>query len=333
MVNVMGVLLLIAVQAGTGLDTFGLEMFRPSAANSKAWNSAHWANGKVRVVKYASDPFDPTDWTEDHSGSTDGFQIDGSGVLRLSGGAPRFHLNSLKTSGTGSQFLLNTEFTAYWRHWGNTATDYGGLVVGARSGPLGHASSGGDDCDATTYYARFRNDGKWDFEKELKHPTSDYWSGGGFHTQSPLWGGARSPVKRWIGMKYLVWNRPDGKGVHLEMWIDSVSAGDVTKAVWQKVGSVEDTGNFAAASGPISGCAYQSERTVISQGHGTFLWRTDGDTAEYKYVSVREIVPPSDPAAVLRKTVRQAAAPPAVRAPTFPGNRGGVVGIDGRSVR
>jgi hypothetical protein len=313
MVVLVGSVLQWLAMAPVATDTFGIEMFRPTLPNSKAWSSAHWANGKVRNLKYAADPSDPTDWTEDHSGSTDGFQIDGVGVLRLSGGSPRFHLNSLKTSGTGSQFFLNTEFTAYYRHWGNTATDYGGLVVGARSGPLGHASSGGNDCDATTYYARFRNDGKWDFEKELKHPTSDYWSGSGFHTQDPLWGGVRMPTRRWIGMKYLVWNRPDGKGVHLESWIDSVSAGDGTKAVWKKVGSVEDTGTFAAAPSAISGCTYTDEKTIISQGHGTFLWRTDGDTAEYKNVTLREIVPPSDPASVLHKSARAPAGRPAVR--------------------
>ncbi|HNY30593.1 MAG TPA: hypothetical protein PKO15_06870 [Fibrobacteria bacterium] len=297
---VAGVSVLVGFAAEPVFDTFGIERFLPTAAGTRLWNSLHWANGKARNLKYASDPFDPTDWTEDHSGSTDGFWIDGTGTLRLSGGSPRFHLNSLKIGATGSQFFLNTEFTTYYRHWGNTKTDYGGLVVGARSGPLGHASSGGDDCDATTYYARFRNDGKWDFEKELKHPSSDYWSGGGFHTQSPLWGGSRSPTGRWFGMKYLVWNRPDGKGVHLEAWIDSVSGGDVAKAVWKKVGAVEDTGTFAAAASAISGCTYTDERTIISQGHGTFLWRTDGDTAEYKYTSLREIVPPSDPSGISR---------------------------------
>ena len=34
----------------------------------------------------------------------------------------------------------------------------------------------GDLCNATTYYARFRYDGKWDFEKEPKHPGSYYTS-------------------------------------------------------------------------------------------------------------------------------------------------------------
>jgi len=221
--------------SNAGTDTFGTTQFLPTRPGTISWNSRHWANGTARTIKYASDTFDPTDWTDDHSGGTDGFYIDGQGTMRMSGGSPRFHINSTRTTGTGAQFFLNTEFTAYFRHSG-VGLAYGGLVVGARSGPLGHASSGGNDCDATTYYARFRDDGKWDFEKELKHPTSDYWSGSGFHTQDPLWGGPMLPSKRWIGMKYLVWTLPDSQSVHLESWIDSVSGGDPAKAIWSKVG-------------------------------------------------------------------------------------------------
>jgi len=298
--NGFAILMLVPILAAAqaGVDTFGISKFYPSKAGTKEWSSAHWNNGKSRTIKYAQDAFDPTDWTEDHSGGTDGFFIDGKGVMRMSGGSPRFHLNSTRTTGTGAQFFLNTEFTAYYRHSGGAGADYGGLVVGARSGPLGHASSGGDDCDATTYYARFRDDGKWDFEKELKHPTSDYWSGSGFHTQDPLWGGAKMPQRRWIGIKYLAWNLPDGKSVHLESWIDSVSGGIPASAVWKKVGEVVDDGNWSSAPSAIAGCSYSDPKTVILQGHGTFLLRTDGDTAEYAMASLREILPPTGPLSV-----------------------------------
>lgn len=279
--------------SGAELDTFGLEMFLPTKEGSKPWNSAHWGNGKERRIKYASDPDDPTDWTEDHSASSDGFLVDGKGVMQMSGGSPRFHVNSLRSGPRGSQFFLNTEFTAYYRRAGRTGAAYGGLVVGVRSGALGHASSGGDDCDATTYYARFRHDGKWDFEKELKHPGSDWWSGSGYHAQDPLWSGSVLPEHRWIGMKYLVWNLPGGRGVHLESWIDSVSGGVPAKAVWKRVGEVVDSGQWPGAAGAVQGCSYAEATTVILEGHGTMLLRTDGDTAQYKMVSVREIVPPT----------------------------------------
>jgi hypothetical protein len=275
--------------ASTDLDTFGIAKFHPTRAGTREWNSLHWDNTKDRTVKYAEDVHDPTGWTEDHSGGTDGFRIDGQGTMTMSGSGPRFHVNSMDSSKVPAQFFRDVEFTAWYMRKGSAGANYGGMVVGMRSGPLGHASSGGNDCDATTYYARFRNDGKWDFEKELKHPGSTYWSGSGLNTQDPLWKGAKLPLNRWIGMKYLAWDLPGRNAVHLELWIDSTSNGTPTNGGnWALVGSVVDSGQWA--SGDVSGCTY-SAATVISPGHGTLLWRTDGDTAVYKSVSIREIDP------------------------------------------
>jgi hypothetical protein len=271
-------------------DVFGISQFYQTKTGTTEWTSAHWNNGISRTVQYASDIYDPTDWTEDHSGSTNGFYINGAGVMNMSGGSPRFHINSTRTAKVSAQLFLNTEFTAYYRRIGTTGADYGGMVVGARSGPLGHASSGGNDCDATTYYARFRHDGKWDFEKELKHPTSDYWSGSGFHTQDPIFGGIRMPENKWIGMKYIIYNIQSNTQVKMEIFIDTLSNGNPTGGgTWKKVGEVIDDGNWPAAPSAITGCSYTDQKKIILQGNGTFLLRTDGDQAEYKMVSIREI--------------------------------------------
>src|SRR4051812_42796801 len=118
-------------------DVFGITQFYPTKAGTREWNSAHWNNGIDRTIMYASDNYDPTDWTEDHSGSTNGFHINGAGVMNMSGGSPRFHINSLRTAKVSAQQFLNTEFTAYYRRIGTTGPDYGGMIVGARSGSLG----------------------------------------------------------------------------------------------------------------------------------------------------------------------------------------------------
>jgi len=273
--------------AETQLDTFGIVKFYPAKAATREWNSAHWNNGISRTFSYASDPYDPTGWTEDHSGGTDGFRIDGNGIMQMSGTGPRFHINSLIDNKVPAQKYRDIEFTAYYRRHGTDGASWGGMVVGLRSGPLGHGSPGGDNCDATTYYARFRNDGKWDFEKELKHPGSDYWSGSGFHKQDPLWNEAPLPLNRWIGMKFLVYNIMNNTQVKLELYIDSVSNGDPQDGVcWEKVGEVIDSG--AWPSGDVSGCNYP-DNMVITEGGGTALMRTDNDTADYKMVSIREI--------------------------------------------
>lgn len=271
------------------VDTFGIRQIYPTKAGTHTWNSVHWANGIARTVKYASDPYDPTDWTEDHSGGTDGFYIDGNGVMLMSGSGPRFHINSLRTTKSVQQFFCDIEFTAYYKRLGSAGQNYGGMVVGVRSDPLGHASAGGDNCNATTYYARFRNDGKWDFEKELKHSGSTYWSGSGYNKQDPLWGGAKLPLNRWIGMKYVVHNVSNNSAVKLELYIDSVSNGEpVNGGNWELVGTITDSGSWP--SGDVSGCGYD-ESAIILEGHGTVLMRTDGDTAVYKKVTVREIDP------------------------------------------
>jgi hypothetical protein len=273
--------------AESNLDTFGISRFYPTKTGSREWNSAHWNNGISRTIKYAPDPYDPTDWTDDHSSGSDGFRIDGTGMMRMSGSGPRFHINSLITTKVPAQKFRDVEFTAYYRRRGADGANWGGAVVGVRSGPLGHASPGGNDCDATTYYGRFRNDGKWDFEKELKHPGSSYWSGSGFNRQDPLWHGEMLPVNRWIGIKYLVYNIQNNTQVKLAIYIDSISNGNPQNGGnWEKVGEVIDAGLWL--SGDVSGCNY-SQSMVITEGGGTVLMRTDNDTADYKMVSVREI--------------------------------------------
>ncbi len=94
--------------ASTDLDTFGIARFYPTRAGTREWTSAHWANTKVRTVKYAEDAGDPTGWTEDHSGGTDGFRIDGQGTMTMSGSGPRFHVNSMDSSKVAAQ-------SANWR--------------------------------------------------------------------------------------------------------------------------------------------------------------------------------------------------------------------------
>ena len=108
-------------QSTLPLDTFGISMFYETKTGTQSWNSAHWGNGIARTIRYAPDPHDPTDWTEDHSASTQGFIIDGQGMMSMAGG-PRFHINSLRTKKVPAQFFLNTEFTAYYRRIGSGGT-------------------------------------------------------------------------------------------------------------------------------------------------------------------------------------------------------------------
>jgi hypothetical protein len=278
------------VAAQSGLDTFGLIEFHPSKPGFREWNSAHWANGHARSV-VGGDPDDPTGWSTDHSCGTPIFSVDGAGLLKMSG-CPRFQIDPTDSSNAKAppQKFRDIEFTGYFRRSGNNGQDYGGAIVGARSGALGHGSPGGNDCDATTYYGRFRDDGKYDIEKELKHPGSTYWSGSGYNTQDPLWGGLRFPIGRWVGIKYLVWNIDNDAHVRFELWIDSVSNGLVANGGrWDKVFSLADSGSWPSAD--VSGCGYP-QTFVVTEGGGNVLLRTDDpDEVDWTMVSIREIDP------------------------------------------
>ncbi len=277
-----------ALFAESPVDDFGFRKIYRTKEGTVSWNSAHWANGNARSVEWDGDPDDPLGWTENHSDGNGSFDIDGKGVMQMNwNDGPRFHVNSL--NGSKTQFFLNAELTAYFMRDASGGENFGGMVVGMRSGPLGHGSGGGDNCDATTYYARFRNDGKWDFEKEWKHPESFYRTASGVGNQDPLWGGSPLPVGKWIGMKYIVYNKDAGT-VRLELYIDSTSNA-TPPGKWEPVGAIEDAGlDFRGAAGEtVYGCAYSDALAPILQGGGTILFRSDKDHPFYKFVTIREI--------------------------------------------
>lgn len=289
-----------AVAAESALDTFGVQKFYPTKAGTVEWNSAHWAGGAAYTLSdWSEDSHDPLNWTEDHSSDepSGAFRIDGKGVMQMVATEARFHINSQKSYADKKQFFLNTEFTAYFKSV-QKGEDYSGMVMGVRTQANAHGSDG-DLCNATTYYARFRYDGKWDFEKELKHPGSYYTSGStasDVGVQPRLWDNSRMlPTDRWIGMKYIAYNL-NSTTVHLEVWIDSTTNGEATGGgKWEKVGEANDDGtlwpgaSYGAAT--IDGCSYSDSKTAITEGLGTALMRVDSDTPYYKKVSLREIDP------------------------------------------
>jgi hypothetical protein len=91
-------------------------------------------------------------------------------------------------------------------------------------------------------------------------------------------------------MKYLVYNIENNTKVKLELFIDTITDGNgAGGGFWEKVGEAIDCGDWPAAFSAITGCNYSDPSTIITEGHGTILLRTDGDGAEYKMVSIREI--------------------------------------------
>ena len=300
LMNVFGLFCACAVAsfAEDAVDVFGFQKFYETKAGSVSWTSEHWANGNARTfADWSDDPDDPLQWSDSRGVDGEGYTVDGKGVMQMLGEGPRFHINGQREWASQKQFFLNTEYTAYFMRNDAGGKNYGGMVVGVRSGALGHGSSGGNNCDAYTYYARFRNDGRWDFEKELKHPSSYYRSGSGIGKQDPLWGGESLPLNKWIGMKYIVYNK-DESTVRLELYIDSTS-GATPPGKWELVGVAEDAGldwsGAEAGAAKIEGCkdynGLENAYDAILKGGGVVIMRTDNDHPSYKFVSIREIDP------------------------------------------
>lgn len=263
-------------------DSFGITKLYPTMLGYTDWESTHWNNGNARILTTSDRDYDdPTGWA--HVRGNSPVSIDGKGVMAMGGSSPRLYINpypGYEEIGA-EQLFKNIEATVYYKRKGSDGANWGGLIMGLRSGPMGHGSAGGDNCDATTYTARFRHDGKWDFEKELKH--SESVSSG--YTQ--LFSGA-IPAGQWIGMKYLAYNIENNTKVKLELWIDDTSNGDVSNGgEWRLLGEYVDDGNWVDPD--VEGCSYSGDKIILNGGGVAYLRNTDAQSAEYKYFSLREI--------------------------------------------
>lgn len=268
-------------------DLFGITRFYADADPQVQWDSRHWSQGGERSLAPGVGQRDPTDasgWSQMRGSGEPLLRILGDGRLRMSGGEPRFYINPYAGESDAAQHrFTQVEFTGYFRRLSAAGAAYGGLVVGVRSGPQGHGSAGGDDCDGTTYYSRLRNDGQWQFEKELKHPAT------AVVATRALWDGDPLPQQQWIGLKYVVYTRADGS-VRLQSWIDHTQGAD--GGDWELLGDYTDAGNWLqdADYGAVEaeGCAYDENHIIAPGGGVVFLRNSNGD-AEYKWISVREI--------------------------------------------
>lgn len=282
-------------QAEQGLiNTFGVTQFYPLLAANKQWDSQHWASGSERPLADGvgqKDPTDPTGWSQMRGSGSPELTITGDGRMQMRGGQPRIYFNAYPINSAdknaAEHLWTNVEFTGYFRRLANDGESYGGFVVGMRSGPLGHGSSHGSDCDGTTYYSRLRNDGRWQFQKELRHSdtsvvrTFDVWP-----DDAPI------PVNEWIGMKYVAYTDANGH-VHLQAWIDFTEG--LNGGSWQLLGEYTDTGEWEQDKdwGEVdaSGCDYNSDH-IIAPGNGVTFIRNTGGSGEYKWISIREIKVP-----------------------------------------
>lgn len=252
-------------------DVFGATGFYATAPGGLEWTSQFWSGSAHGVPFGSPDPADPLGLANARGQGT--ITVNGDGTLSMTGSQPRIYLGT-----TSNHPWLNVEVTVYYQRLQDDATAWGGFVVGARSGPDGH---GTNNCTATTYYARFRHDGRADVEKELEHPASDtrashyIWPSNG-----PL------PFNQWIGMKYIVYNDGAG-GVRLQVFRDLTEG--LNGGTWEPIIDYTDNGGWA----PASNCSYEDDHIILEGGGVVFIrdTGTTGPGAQYRNFTVREIDP------------------------------------------
>jgi hypothetical protein len=268
-----GVALDAAFDAGSSRDVFGVAQLYPSADSPSEWTSAHW-DGMSYEIDDRIDPRDPAALSGIRGTGT--LEVE-DGVLVMSGSQPRLYVYPPDADG-----WTNVEVTVYMRRVTDGDVAFAGIVIGARSGSDGHTTDMA--CDAHTYYARLRNDGRADFAKELEHPEAAVRA-----TTGDLWPDDAFPHDRWIGWKHVIFNR--GGAVTLESYRDLAEGADGGE--WELVARTEDDGSWTATTTCPRYAPAGSESTYTQLEGGAILVRnTEVERAEYRWVSVREIAPP-----------------------------------------
>ncbi|MEK6916025.1 MAG: discoidin domain-containing protein [Nanoarchaeota archaeon] len=265
------------------LDTFGIKKIYNTSQNGNEWFST-WHNGVSRIFS----DVDPQDQWFDADHGNANYNVDGRGLLKITGSVPRMYIHDPLLN----RSWRNVEMTVYAMRVNDTNINWGGIVGMARTNHGTTAPELQNLCDTRGIAARMRYDGRVDFEKETKHPSSQVvlsqvkWSNG-------------FPKNIWIGYKYVVYDLPNGN-VKLELYLDETNG--LNGGNWIKIREFEDTGNNfgtngqACASGVNPGMKLTGSNSRAGSESGkpniAVYWRSDGVNTNgliYKKMSVREI--------------------------------------------
>lgn len=258
------------------------KMLYPTKTGGRIW-AAQWSNGEKRVLASGQrDAFD-TELVARGNGSV---SIDGAGVARLQGSAPRMYVyDSAK-----QKKWNNVEVTVYAKRLAESGTvSSQGIVIGARSDHQDATLK--KPCLGATYYGRLLYDGRAVFQKEVIHEGVYSVNKPGENNKAE-WNTADGTMPRnvWIGVKFIVKTEPDGKSVHLELYRDLTEGAD--GGTWEKVAEYTDNGNWAQSDSGVNvlkRCGYPANKVLLDPGTSVFIRNDKVSDVEYKSFSIREI--------------------------------------------
>lgn len=268
-----------STQEVTGMDEFGVRHLLPTLPDGISWVS-RWTEPR------SFDGVDPKDpWFDADHGS--GTYVAGGGELEISGRAPRMYVHDPERRHQWG----DVEITVYAQRVADSAIPYAGITAVARSNHLQTEDGSSDICDTRGYGGRLRFDGHADLEKETAHPHNDAIANAEVFP-GPV------PTGIWIGMKFLVFDRPDG--VHLELWVDLSDGAEGGQ--WRLVTSAIDDGALfgmvPCAPGIDAEMALDNATMRAGSESGrpnlSVYFRSDGIGPAglvYKWASIREIQP------------------------------------------
>jgi hypothetical protein len=275
-------------------DLFGITMLHESKEGGRSWNS------KALLEKTFS-----TDWDDSHSYDA-GFYLRGNAQYSSSGNGelkagqldgesnPRMYIGDGTTAWDG-----NLEVTFYSKVQTVMAMSdaaWGGLESVVRTQHV----PDDEDCNTRGYGARLTLDGDCDIEKEQCHRL-------GANSQSTKaypWGNSgRVPLDKWIGHKFVVRDTGNGSCVHLELYFDTTSNGDLANQKWDKViDYVDYDGKQWESQSSQWCCSTHKDKSLRGQNSTSQLFvylRSDAvDPQYFKWISVREIYPQGGQVAV-----------------------------------
>jgi len=263
------------------LDDFGIEKIYQTKSGGNEWY--------VDMDDPTSDPLfrNLPSMTRQSDGS---WQVNGGsrGQVRMEAWSP------------SNEKWLNVEITGYAKMISGSNE----LIQWYSRG--GHHTSS-NECLGSAVKARLYGDGEARWVKEINHPAYSSNRGSVQATNEPL-------DDRWIGFKAVMYNFVENGRtyVRMESYIDDdITGADGNLVIdndWQLSSVVEDRGGWSTGSSDFnSSCSplnkdssqqYRQRDEILNMPGGTATqniaaWRSDDLTWNWKYLSVREIVPPS----------------------------------------